>query len=1001
MSRCGRSSASSRRSTCARAAGAAAAGRLGLPIPDNDLTARVRREAAQDLARGPPRRVPARARGREPLVLVLEDCHWLDPLSRDLLEALGARGGRAAVLFVLAYRPAADAGGGLGLERLPQFDELVLAELDADDAAALIRSKLAQMLGADAEASAASSSSSPRAAGEPVLRRGAAELHPQPGRRSARTRRRSRLELPESLHSLILSADRHARRGAAAHAQGGERPRPGRSARRCCRASTPSSAALDEVEEHLARCARPTSSRLDLEAEQAYLFKHVVTQEVAYESMPFAIRVDAARARRRPTSRRPRPTRSSATSTCSRTTTGAARTWRRSASTSAAPATPREAAYANAAAIDYFEAPRAAASRARAGRRAAEARQGARARRRLARAEQVDARGAGARRGARRRCIARLVRRRRSPRWRASRAASTRRCAARGARRALRDGRRGERRRQGAASRRHASPRSAATTARRSRTTRRASRSASGSATRRAWRRSLEPRRSSPSTAATTATARDGHERALALRTEIGDRWAIGDSMNEPRHDRRATRRVRGRARLVRGVDAAQPRGRRRLDGRDQPQQPRQRDARARRLRRGAASTTPTACAAYRDYDDRWALAFLLEDIGILAALSGERRPRSSCRRAPKLREEIGAPRAPALEEELAAALADARAALGDAAAEEAPARGRALAPEKDVFDLCQAARRLTFAARGRRDSKNASLIGLSQTPVSRLPASLRSPSELVRLPFRSGNSTPRIGSNLIRHLSEPCSAPATARSTMARAKVLFSRLVFAIAGAATLPPTPARAASTEWTDTTCSISPDRRRDSREFLAARPSAAGAAPSTSTAGRRPRRPVRDFQPLHDRRATMTDLAAVSTRPAFIVVRRHRAPRRGLPPWWRARSPRRTLSTPAPKSAARALERFRLRRHGELHRPNRRHVRVRPATIQRRLQRLLPGELTIGTSSPRHPPLPRPLYGTSAARRPLRIHPRRRSPSTSLRRHGVPASGKDFRGLPRPG
>ena len=39
--------------------------------------------------------------------------------------------------------------------------------------------------------------------------------------------------------------------------------------------------------------------RLDREAEQAYLFKHVVTQEVAYESMPFALRAIAARPGRR------------------------------------------------------------------------------------------------------------------------------------------------------------------------------------------------------------------------------------------------------------------------------------------------------------------------------------------------------------------------------------------------------------------------------------------------------------------------------------------------------------------------------------------------------------------------------------------------------------------------------------------------------------------------------------------------------------------------------
>ncbi len=64
-------------------------GLLDLPIPDNDLTsafdAKLRKTSLEGLLveclRA--RRVEA------PIVLVLEDCHWLDPLSRDLLEALG------------------------------------------------------------------------------------------------------------------------------------------------------------------------------------------------------------------------------------------------------------------------------------------------------------------------------------------------------------------------------------------------------------------------------------------------------------------------------------------------------------------------------------------------------------------------------------------------------------------------------------------------------------------------------------------------------------------------------------------------------------------------------------------------------------------------------------------------------------------------------------------------------------------------------------------------
>jgi hypothetical protein len=84
------------------------------------------------------------------------------------------------------------------------------------------------------------------------------------------------------------------------------------------------------------------------------------------------------------------------------------------------------------------------------------------------------------------------------------------------------------------------------------------------------------------------------------------------------------------------------------------------------------------ALAAYRDYDDRWALAFLLEDMGILAARSGDPvAAHEALGVAAALRDEIGAARAPALEEQLRTALAEARAAIGSDAVEAATTRGR------------------------------------------------------------------------------------------------------------------------------------------------------------------------------------------------------------------------------------------------------------------------------------------------------------------------------------
>ena len=61
---------------------------LNLPIPDNDVTrqfdAKLRKASLEGLLADCLRH---RASGT-PLLLVLEDCHWLDPLSQDLLEII-------------------------------------------------------------------------------------------------------------------------------------------------------------------------------------------------------------------------------------------------------------------------------------------------------------------------------------------------------------------------------------------------------------------------------------------------------------------------------------------------------------------------------------------------------------------------------------------------------------------------------------------------------------------------------------------------------------------------------------------------------------------------------------------------------------------------------------------------------------------------------------------------------------------------------------------------
>jgi len=185
------------------------------------------------------------------------------------------------------------------------------------------------------------------------------------------------------------------------------------------------------------------------------------------------------------------------------------------------------------------------------------------------------------------------------------------------------------------------------------------------------------------------------HERALALRTEIGDRWAIGNSTN-----------------CIGMVATLQKRY---AEARDWFQKSIQLNREVGdawmvainhnnlgNATRGlgdyeaARKHYADSLRAYRDYDDRWALAFLLEDIGIFAAMSGD--PRAALElvgAAGALRDAIGAPRSPTLEEEIAKALAETATSLSDEERTMCTTRGRSLdlgAAVERALALCERA---------------------------------------------------------------------------------------------------------------------------------------------------------------------------------------------------------------------------------------------------------------------------------------------------------------------
>ncbi len=262
---------------------------IGVSMPDSELTrsfdAKLRKSSLEDLLT-----ICLRDRaGAEPIVLVLEDCHWIDGLSRELLETLVRASESRRVLFLLAYRPAVAPGGDLGLTSLPQFEELSLTALGAGDTRAVIAAKTEQVFGLASPPEALVELIASRAEGNPFY---AEELLNYIAGRGVDPDDEAAvrdIQLPDSLHSLVLSridslAENPRRTLKVASIIG-----------RLFRAPMlpgvyPELGSLDDVLGRLDLLCEADLVALDQAENLAYLFRHGVTQEVSYNSMPFAVR---------------------------------------------------------------------------------------------------------------------------------------------------------------------------------------------------------------------------------------------------------------------------------------------------------------------------------------------------------------------------------------------------------------------------------------------------------------------------------------------------------------------------------------------------------------------------------------------------------------------------------------------------------------------------------------------------------------------------------------
>ncbi|MET0732554.1 MAG: tetratricopeptide repeat protein [Casimicrobiaceae bacterium] len=263
---------------------------LGLPMVDTELTAsfdaKLRKTSLEGLI---VECVRARAR-TGPIVLVLEDCHWLDPLSRDLAEVVGRTLSDLPVMLVLAYRPEGDADVWTGLKRLPYFHAIVLAELGDADATGLVRARLAALVPeGQSPADAMVKLVAAEAQGNPFYIEELVNYLRGRGVDLCSERAIGRLELPGSLHSLVLSridtleeSPRRALKVASV---------VGRTFRDAMLPGVyPELGGLVEVSEQLGELAAADLVHVEEASQQTHVFKHIVTQEVAYESLPFAFR---------------------------------------------------------------------------------------------------------------------------------------------------------------------------------------------------------------------------------------------------------------------------------------------------------------------------------------------------------------------------------------------------------------------------------------------------------------------------------------------------------------------------------------------------------------------------------------------------------------------------------------------------------------------------------------------------------------------------------------
>ncbi|MGC4108857.1 MAG: tetratricopeptide repeat protein [Nocardioides sp.] len=258
---------------------------LGVAIPDSDLTAafdgELRKASLEDLLS----RILTALSTRGPLVVVLEEAQWLDELSRDLLGVLGRSIVSEPVLLVVLSRPDGSALAGLPIRPGPHVTDLVLGALDSAAARLLVTQRHLALVGHDPAPELVDTVVA-RAEGNPFYLEQLVEyVSSQTGDGAGA----EDLELPASLHSLVLSRidaqDESTRRAVKVASV------IGRDFLTLFVATVyPDLGAETAVDADLVAAAATRLIELVDPVDRAWAFGHIVTHDVAYDSLPFSTR---------------------------------------------------------------------------------------------------------------------------------------------------------------------------------------------------------------------------------------------------------------------------------------------------------------------------------------------------------------------------------------------------------------------------------------------------------------------------------------------------------------------------------------------------------------------------------------------------------------------------------------------------------------------------------------------------------------------------------------